>query len=84
MKEFMDIMKLMNNGLNNESTLKDTYPLIIKLGLVKNPNNIDRVTAWMLEEACFREHHPGLDQVVDICHEIVPNKIVQNLEMKAK
>lgn len=46
MEEFMDIMKLMNNGLNNESTLKETYPLIVKLGLIKNPNNIDRVTDW--------------------------------------
>ena len=84
MKEFMDIMKLMNNGLNNESTLKETYPLIVKLGLIKNPNNIDRVTDWILEEACFSQPHPGLDQVVTVCREIVPNKISQNFEMKAK
>ena len=31
MNEFMDIMRLMNNGLNNESTLKETYPRIVKL-----------------------------------------------------
>lgn len=84
MKEFMDIMKLMNNGLNNESTLKDTYPLIVKLGLIKNPSNIDRVTAWLLEEACFSKSHPGLDQVVDICREIVPNNIGQNFEVRVK
>ena len=38
----------------------------------------------MLEEACFSQPHPGLDQVVTVCREIVPNKISQNFEMKAK
>ena len=72
MNEFMDIMRLMNNGLNNESTLKETYPRIIKLCLLKNPSNIDKVTTWMLPEECFSRPHPGLNEVVTACQEIVP------------
>ena len=74
MNEFMDIMRLMNNGLNNESTLKDTYPRIIKLCLLKSPSNIDKVTTWMLSEECFSHPHPGLNEVVTACQEIVLTK----------
>ena len=72
MNEFMDIMRLMNNGLNNESNLKETYPRIVKLALLKNPGNIDKVTAWMLPEECFSRPHPGLNEVVSACQEVVP------------
>ena len=73
MNEFMDIMRLMNNGLNNESTLKETIPRIVKLALLKNPSNIDKVTAWMLPEECFSRPHPGLNEVVSACQEIIPS-----------
>ena len=74
MNEFMDIMRLMNNGLNNKSTLNETYPEIIKLALRNNPNNMDKVVAWMLKEECFSKPHPGLNEVVDTCQSIVPIK----------
>lgn len=79
MNEFMDIMRLMNNGLNNESTLKETYPRIIKLGLLKNPSKINDVIDWMLPEECFSLPHPGLNEVVLACQEVVPS-MEQNIE----
>ena len=73
MNEFMDIMKLMNNGLNNESTLKETYPRIVKLGLLKKPDSISSLLDWMLPEECFSQPHPGLNEVVSSCQEIIPS-----------
>ena len=53
MKEFMEIMQLMNNGLYNGSTLKDSYPKIVSLCIALNPEKLDFVTDWMLTEECF-------------------------------
>lgn len=79
MNEFMDIMRLMNNGLNNESTLKESIPRIVKLGLLKNPSNISDVIDWMLPEECFSHPHPGLNEVILACQDIVPT-MGQNIE----
>lgn len=73
MKEFMEIMQLMNIGLyNNESTLKDSYPKIVDLCIALNPEKLDFVTDWMLTEECFSNPHPGLNETVDICKENIP------------
>ena len=74
MNEFMDIMRLMNNGLNNESTLKETYPKIIKMGLLKKPSSIDNLLNWMLPEECFSRPHPGLNKIIASCQKFVPKK----------
>ncbi len=84
MNDFMEIMQLMNNGLNNESTLNDTYPKIVALALAKNPNSIENVQAWMLEEACFSKPHPGLDNVKEACEEVISASLSQNLDQRIR
>jgi len=71
MDEFKNIMDLMNCGLNGESTLKETIPEIVKLGLSKKPESIDGIMNWMLEEECLSKPHPGLNNVITACSEIV-------------
>lgn len=75
MQEFMEIMSLMNYGLNGESTLKETLPKILKLGLSINPENISGVMDWMIEEECLSKPHPGLNSVITACKEVVPTMI---------
>ena len=78
MQEFMEIMSLMNYGLNNESTLKDTIPKIVKLGLSINPENINGVMDWMMEEECLTNPHPGLNSVITACKQVVPNVVTNS------
>lgn len=67
MNEFMEIMELMNYGLKQESTLKQTVPKIVKLGLTKKPNCIEKMLEFVLPEQAYDHPHKGLDEVVEAC-----------------
>ena len=70
--DFEEIMRTMNNGLHNDSTLYLIYPLIVRLCLVKNPDKIGDVMEHMhTEEILTTRSHPGLNNVVDICLQTV-------------
>ena len=77
-QEFMEIMKLMNNGIHNDSTLKDVYPMITNLSIAINPDSIDYVSACQLEEVCFSTPHPGLNEAILMSNNIVNNYKKQN------
>lgn len=87
MKEFMDIMQLMNNGLYNNSTLKDIIPKISALTMKQNPRNIGRVMNWMIGEECLSNPHPGLNETIQACKTVIAtelqNKINEEKEVVA-
>lgn len=75
--DFSEIVRTMNNGLDNESTLAITYPLIVKLCLNKNPNKIGNVMDQMCgEEVLTTRPHPGLNNVVLACQNTVAPLLV--------
>ncbi|MEG2322077.1 MAG: hypothetical protein RSB71_01125 [Bacilli bacterium] len=74
---FMNIMRVMNNGLNNESTLVMLYPMITKLCLEKKPEQIGNVIEWMLGEEVLSKPHPGLNDIVGVCKGVVTPSIEQ-------
>ena len=70
--DFEEIMRTMNNGLHNDSTLYLFCPLIVRLCLAKNPDKIGDVMEHMhTEEILTTRSHPGLNKVVDICLQTV-------------
>lgn len=77
-QEFMEIMRLMNNGLNNDSTLKEVYPRIVNLSLSLNPSVVDYVSDCQLEEACFSSPHPGLNEAILASTNMINNYKNQN------
>lgn len=83
MDRFQEIMRLMNNGLNNASTLRFVVPQIVMLGLEKNPHNIDKVTAWMMSEALLSEPHPGLDKVNATCTSMIRDYQLEQVQTKS-
>lgn len=81
---FNEIMKTMNNGLDNESTLVITYPLIVKLCLNKNPNKVGNVMTQMCEEEILTTRpHPGLNKVMLACQNTV-EPLLLNKEMSVE
>lgn len=82
MNEFMDIMKLMNNGLHNDSTLKDVIPKISALAMRRNPRNIGYVMNWMLEEQCFTNPHPGLDETIQACKAVIVTELQTRINVE--
>jgi len=73
MKEFIDINRSMNNGLNNNSTLANTTLMIFKLCQEKYPEKLSDLTLFMLPEEAFSNPHPGLNQVNNFCNEQIKN-----------
>lgn len=82
MNEFMDIMKLMNNGLYNGSTLKEVIPKISILTMKKNPRNIGHVMNWMLEEESLSNPHPGLNETIQACKTVIANELQNKINVE--
>lgn len=82
MREFMDIMQLMNNGLYNDSTLKDVIPKISALAMEKNPRSIGHVMNWMLGEECLSNPHPGLDETIRACKTVIATELRNRINVE--
>lgn len=82
MKEFMDIMQLMNNGLYNDSTLKDVIPKISALAMKQNPRNIGHVMNWMIDEECLSKPHPGLNETIYACKNVIVAELQSRINVE--
>ena len=79
---FDSIMAYMNNGLSNESTLIETYPLITKLCLMKNPDKINNMLEHMHEEEVLTTRpHPGLNDTINICKTSI-KPLIENMSVE--
>lgn len=66
-----DIVKVMNNGIRNESTLALSIPMIVKLATLKAPEKLTEIQNWFIPENVLSRPHPGLDGVLSVCQDVI-------------
>lgn len=80
MNEFQSIMQLMNNGVYNDSTLKDSVPAIVKFSLKFGQDKANEALEWVPEEQALqnKKGHEGLDQIVGACKQAITYQMEQS------
>lgn len=71
MNEFNEIMGLMNNGLDNDSTLAVSVPKIAQWGLKRNASVVGDIMNFIPPEVAMNRPHPGLDEVVTVLQNVI-------------
>ncbi len=66
-----NIIKVMNNGIRNESTLSLVIPMIVKYATLKCPEKLKNIENWFIPENALSKPHPGLDGVISVCQDVI-------------
>lgn len=84
MNEFQSIMRLMNNGVHNDSTLKESIPAILKFTLRYGNEKANEALEWVPKEEALRSKngHRGIDDVVNACNDILKSIELQQEKVR--